>query len=99
MLSRDDECIIAQCTPSGNGALALLRLSGSSVRTLVEGMARLASGKKITEVPSHTIHYGSIDNDQGTALDHVMIIVMDAPRTFTGQDVIEITCHNNPFVI
>ena len=99
MLSRDDECIIAQCTPHGKGALALLRLSGSSVRALVDGMACLASKKKITEVPSHTIHYGSIINDQGVSLDQVMIIVMDGPRTFTGQDVIEITCHNNPFLI
>ncbi len=99
MLSRDEECIIAQCTPQGKGALALLRLSGSSVRALVDGIARLASKKKITEVSSHTIHYGSIVDDQGATLDQVMIIVMDGPRTFTGQDVIEITCHNNPFLI
>ncbi len=98
MLARTDECIIAQCTPQGPGALALLRLTGSSTRTLVQGMVRLASGKKVTEVPSHTIHYGSITNNQET-IDQVMIIVMDGPRTFTGQDTIEITCHNNPFLI
>ncbi len=99
MLSRDEECIIAQCTPQGKGALALLRLSGSSVRTLVDGMAQLASKQKISEVQSHTIHYGSILDDQGNTLDQVMLIVMDGPRTFTGQDTIEITCHNNPFLI
>jgi len=99
MLSRDEECIIAQCTPQGKGALALLRLSGSSVRILVDGMAQLASKKKISEVQSHTIHYGSILDDQGNTLDQVMLIVMDGPRTFTGQDTIEITCHNNPFLI
>ncbi len=99
MLSQDDVCIIAQCTPSGSGALALLRISGNSVRTLVDKMASLASSKKIIDVESHTIHYGSILDDQGQTLDQVMIIVMDGPRTFTGQDVIEITCHNNPFLI
>ena len=99
MLARSEECIIAQCTPQGPGALALLRLSGSSVRTIVSGMARLASGKKITEVPSHTIHYGYIVDNQGTTIDQVMFFIMDGPRSFTGQNTIEITCHNNPFLI
>ncbi len=99
MLSHDDECIVAQCTPQGTGALALLRISGTSVRTLVNDIVHLASQKYITEVPTHTIHYGSIIDDAGSLIDQVMVIVMDAPRTFTGQDVIEITCHNNPFLI
>jgi tRNA modification GTPase len=92
------ECIIAQCTPHGPGALALIRISGPSVRSLVEKMARLASKMKISEVPSHTIHYGSVGTD-GSPIDNVMFIVMDSPRTFTGENVIEITCHNNPLII
>ena len=99
MISRDEECIIAQCTPQGKGALALLRISGTSVRSLIDTMARLASSKKIEDVSSHTIHYGTIIDAQGQSIDHVMIIIMDGPRTFTGQDTIEITCHNNPFII
>lgn len=99
MLARTDECIIAQCTPQGPGALALLRLCGSSVRSLVTGMARLASRKKITEVPSHTIHYGTIVDEHGKTIDQVMFFIMDGPRTFTGQDTIEITCHNNQLLI
>lgn len=99
MVTRDEEIIIAQCTPQGKGALALIRLSGPQVRTLVGAFARLASGKKIEEVLSHTIHYGNIYDNNGTSIDHVMVIVMDSPKTFTGQDTIEITCHNNPFLI
>lgn len=99
MLSYDDDIIIAQCTPNGKGALALLRLSGNNVRSLVNNNARLASGKNILTVPTHTIHYGRILDDAGNTLDTVMVIVMDAPKTFTGDDVIEITCHNNPFLI
>jgi tRNA modification GTPase len=99
MLSHDDECIIAQCTPQGKGALALLRLSGASVRTRIQELIVLASGKKITQVPTHTIHYASLVDRQGILIDQVMVIVMDGPRTFTGQDVIEITCHNNPFIV
>ncbi len=99
MLAQSDECIIAQCTPEGPGALALIRISGSQARTLIKPMVRLASGKALTAVPSHTIHYGSILDKQQAVIDKVMVIVMDGPRTFTGQDTIEITCHNNPFLV
>ncbi len=99
MLPLDEDPIIACCTPSGPGAIALLRLSGTGVRSSINSFARLASGKTVLEVPTHTIHYGTLYDDDGSPIDQVMIIVMDAPRTFTGQDVIEITCHNNPFII
>lgn len=99
MLPLDEDPIIACCTPSGPGAIALLRLSGAGVRSSINSFARLASGKTVLEVPTHTIHYGTLYDDDGSPIDQVMIIVMDAPRTFTGQDVIEITCHNNPFII
>ncbi len=99
MLAHTEECIIAQCTPEGPGALALLRLCGSSARTIMDSMSRLASGKKVLQVPSHTIHYGAICDTTGATIDQVMIIVMDGPRTFTGQNTIEITCHNNRFII
>lgn len=99
MLTRDDETIIAQCTPAGSGALALLRLSGSNVRSIVANFSKLASGKAITDVPTHTVHYGHVIDAQGQSLDQVLFIVMDGPRTFTGQDTIEITTHNNPFLI
>jgi tRNA modification GTPase len=97
--TRDDETIIAQCTPRGNGALALLRLSGTDVRTIVTGFAYLPSRKKINELASHTIHYGQVIDKGGNHIDYVMFIIMDGPKTFTGQNTIEITCHNNPFII
>ena len=99
MLPLDDVPIIACCTPRGPGAIALLRISGIEVRACVDSFTRLASGKTVLDVPTHTIHYGTVFDDEKSPIDQVMIIVMDAPRTFTGQDVIEITCHNNPFVI
>jgi tRNA modification GTPase len=95
----DEATIIAQCTPSGSGALALLRLSGNDSLTIATNMSRLASAQAINEVLTHTVHYGWIIDHEGTTLDQVMIIVMHAPKTFTGQHVVEITCHNNPFVI
>lgn len=99
MLSHDDDCIIAQCTPQGKGALALLRISGKNARSVVDQCAHLSSKKSILSVTSHTVSHGWIIDASGQRIDEVMFIVMDGPRTFTGLDVIEITCHNNPFLI
>lgn len=95
----DDETIIAHCTPKGAGALALLRMSGANVCEIASAMSKLASKQSIRDVPSHTIHYGWVTNSSGERVDQVMFIVMHAPATFTGQDVVEITCHNNQFII
>lgn len=92
------DTIVAQCTPSGNGAIALLRISGPKARTILAECTRLSQGA-ISNVPSHTIHHGFIISKNNTILDEVLFLVMDAPRTFTGCDTIEITTHNNPFII
>ncbi len=97
--SKDQETIIAQCTPQGSGALALIRLSGDTALEIADRMCVLASGKKVADVITHTVHYGSVVEDSGAVIDRVMVIVMHAPKTFTGQHTIEITCHNNQFLI
>ncbi|TET34504.1 tRNA uridine-5-carboxymethylaminomethyl(34) synthesis GTPase MnmE [Candidatus Dependentiae bacterium] len=99
LLSRDEATIIAQCTPKGSGALALLRLSGINTLDIAGKMSTLASGKKLIDVPTHTIQYGSVVDQKGTAIDQVLFLVMHGPKTFTGQDTVEISCHNNPFII
>ena len=99
MLSHDDDIIIAQCTPQGKGAIALLRLSGKDVRNLVTACSQLPGSKNLQDVPSHTIHYGWIVDTNQTKIDEVLFLVMDGPKTFTGDNVIEITCHNNAFLI
>jgi len=98
-LAEHDQAIVALCTPQGAGAIALLRLSGSDVFSMVDQASALASGKKISEVATHTIHYGFVTDRNGSEIDQVLFLVMRAPKTFTGQDVVEITCHNNPFLI
>lgn len=99
MVGHDDDIIIAHSTPQGKGALALVRLSGKNVRSLLEKCAQLSSGKRFADLPSHTIHHGWVIDDTNAHVDEVMFIIMDGPKTFTGEDVIEITCHNNPFLI
>lgn len=99
LLSRDETTIIAQCTPKGSGALALLRLSGINALDIADKMSTLASGKKLIDVPTHTIQYGSVVDQKGAPIDQVLFLVMHGPKTFTGQDTVEISCHNNQFII
>jgi len=98
--ARDERPIIALCTPRGSGAIALLRLSGAGVFECAKSMVRLLSGKQLSSCTSHTIHHGFvIDPSCGDVIDEVLFLLMRAPKTFTGDDTLEITCHNNPFVI
>lgn len=99
MLNKDEESIIAQCTPSGSGAIALIRVSGANALDIISNIAKLPQDKKLTDIKSHTVNFGYIIDDQGNTIDQVMFIVMHGPRTFTGQDTVEITSHNNPFII
>ena len=95
----DDQSIIAQCTAHGKGALAIIRVSGLDAVQIASYISKLASGKKLDELPTHTIHYGEVVDRNGLSIDHVLFLLMRAPRSFTGQDTVEITCHNNPFII
>ncbi|MFC1845634.1 tRNA uridine-5-carboxymethylaminomethyl(34) synthesis GTPase MnmE [Candidatus Dependentiae bacterium] len=96
---QQEETIIAQCTPQGSGAIALLRLSGHDAVAIATNISKLASGKKLSELPSHTIHYGFVVDDEENHVDQVMFLLMHGPKTFTGENVVEITAHNNPFII
>lgn len=93
------DTIIAQCTPVGAGAIALLRLCGPAAIAIASRMVQLASSQALEQVPTHTIHYGTIITAHGTLIDKGMIIVMHAPKTFTGEHTVEITCHNNQGII
>lgn len=95
----EQQPIVALSSPQGAGAIGIIRLSGENIFTLVESATTLASGKKLSDQLSHTIHYGWIVDAQGNHIDQVLFLVMKAPKTFTGQDTLEITCHNNPFLI
>lgn len=94
----DDQPIVALCTPQGSGALALIRISGYGAIELVDNITKLSSKKKLINIASHTINHGYVI-DQENIIDEVLFFLMKAPRTFTGQDTVEISCHNNQFII
>lgn len=89
-----DDTIAAIATPLGEGALAVIRLSGKDALRIGDAMfvPRGKSSLRIAEAPTHTLQYGHIVLN-GTVVDEVLAAVMRAPRTFTREDVVEITCH------
>jgi len=94
-----NETIIAQCTPQGNGAIALLRISGNNAFFIANAISTLPQNKKLIDQATHTIHYGWVVDSDKNIIDQVLFLVMHAPHTFTGDDTVEITCHNNQFII
>lgn len=89
-----EDTIVAIATPSGEGGLAVVRLSGAAAFTLLDACFEPAgaSPKRLSEAPTHTLHYGRIMIG-GSPVDEVMVAVMKAPRSFTREDVAEVTCH------
>ena len=90
----DFDTIAAISTPMGEGAIAIVRLSGDQAVEIADKVFRGANKKQLAEVESHTIHYGKlIDPISEEIAEEVMVSVMRAPRTFTREDVVEINCH------
>jgi len=85
------DTIAAISTPMGEGAIAIVRLSGDEAIDIAN---RVFKGKNLKEVDSHTIHYGHIvDPDTNQVVEEVMLTLMRGPKTFTREHVIEINCH------
>src|SRR5690554_3536006 len=87
----ETDTIAAISTPIGEGAIAIVRLSGDDSLSIAN---KVFKGKNLLEVPSHTIHYGHIvDPRSNEKIEEVMVSVLKAPKTFTREDVVEINCH------
>ena len=89
-----DDTIVALATPPGIGAIAVIRLSGSKALQIID---ELFPSKKISEQSSHTTHVGLLV-DEGEKLDEVVISLYKLPRSYTGEDVVEISGHGSPYV-
>lgn len=90
------ETIAAISTGMTNSGIGIVRITGEDALTVAD---RIYRGKnRISDAQSHTIHYGHIVDD-GEILDEVLVMVMKAPRTFTGEDTVEINCHGGTFVV
>jgi tRNA modification GTPase len=88
-----DDTIAAIATPLGEGGIAIIRLSGPQSIAIAEASFRPAARfSKPSLAATHTLHYGRIVR-RGRVVDEALLSVMRGPRTFTGEDVVEITCH------
>lgn len=93
-LSGWDETIVALATAHGIGAIAVIRISGPAAFEIADA---LFPSKDLVQVKSHTLHVGFL-KDGAELLDEVVIAVFKGPKSYTGEDVIEISCHGSPFV-
>lgn len=90
----DFDTIAAISTPAGEGAIAIVRLSGEEAIQIADKVFKGIKGKRLSEAATHTIHYGHlIEPENGEIVEEVMVSVMKGPKTFTKEDVVEINCH------
>ena len=91
------DTIVALATPSGAGAIAIIRLSGAQAISLVSGVFVSISGKELQKQRTHTIHLGHIKEGDRT-IDEVLVSVFKNPQSYTGEDVVEISCHGSNYI-
>jgi tRNA modification GTPase len=90
-----DDTIVALATPSGIGAIGVIRLSGSKAFEIID---QLLPSKILSQQPSHTLHVGFI-KDGETVIDEVVASIYKNPRSYTGEDLVEISGHGSPYVL
>lgn len=91
------DTIIALASPSGVGAIAVIRLSGRDAINIADAQFKSVSGKKLIDQKTHTIHLGHIV-DGLRVLDEVLVSVFKNPHSYTGENVVEISCHGSPYI-
>ncbi len=92
-----NDTIVALATPSGAGAIAVIRISGQDAITLASNHFKSLYNKTLKNQKSHTILLGHIvDGDR--ALDQVLVSVFKAPNSYTGENIVEISCHGSPYI-
>lgn len=87
--------IAAIATPVGEGGIAVIRISGKNA---IEKASQCFKGKDLTTVDSHTVHFGKIINKKGNVVDEVLATVFHSPKSYTGEDTVEISCHGGVLV-
>lgn len=91
------ETIVALATPPGAGAVAMVRLSGKKSWELAQQVFQSVSGKQLMQQKTHTIHLGHLVY-QNRTIDQVLVSLFRGPNSYTGEDVVEISCHGSPYI-
>ena len=90
--------IIAKATGAGSSAISLFRLSGKDAIKIVNKCFQPKSEKKLADQKSHTVHLGTLHDKESSPLDEVLVSIFKAPHSYTGENVVEISCHGSNFI-
>ncbi|MEX0882312.1 MAG: tRNA uridine-5-carboxymethylaminomethyl(34) synthesis GTPase MnmE, partial [Cyclobacteriaceae bacterium] len=90
-----EDTIVALATPQGVGAIAVIRLSGKDAIAITNAVFK---GKNLENQPSHTIHFGTV-RDGEKIIDEVLVSLFIAPKSFTRENVVEISTHGSSFIV
>lgn len=91
------DSIVALATPSGAGAIAVIRISGQDAITIGNSVFKSIKNKDLTTQKTHTLHLGHI-MDASKTLDEVLVSIFKGPNSYTGENTIEISCHGSPYI-
>lgn len=90
------DTIVALATPPGVGAIGVIRLSGKAAIQIANSVFH---GKDLTQQASHTIHLGTVRTDQQQIIDEVLMSLFVAPKSYTKENVVEVSCHGSSYII
>ncbi|MDC8000279.1 tRNA uridine-5-carboxymethylaminomethyl(34) synthesis GTPase MnmE [Aequorivita todarodis] len=91
------DTIVAMATPAGAGAIAVIRLSGPDAIAIASSLFTSVSGKELAKQKTHTVHLGHI-KDGERVIDEVLATIFKDPNSYTGEDVVEISCHGSNYI-
>ncbi|HOO85838.1 MAG TPA: hypothetical protein PLS94_14800, partial [Prolixibacteraceae bacterium] len=95
----DQQTICAISTASGTGAIAMIRLSGNNALTIADSIFRsVKASKKLDQQKGGTFHFGTICDNNNEIVDEVIAAVFKAPHSFTGENMVEISCHGSSYI-
>ena len=93
----DNKTIAAISTAQGSGGIGVIRVSGPRAKEIADKIFISVSGKKIAESKGYTAQYGKI-SDNGEIVDEAIALVFNSPRSYTGEDVVELSCHGGMYI-
>ncbi len=92
-----NDAIVALATPSGAGAISIIRVSGQDAIQIGASVFKSIKNKDLTQQKTHTLHLGHII-DEGKTLDEVLVSIFKGPNSYTGENTIEISCHGSTYI-
>jgi tRNA modification GTPase len=90
--------IAAISTPNAVGGISVIRISGENSIEIAEKIFRSTSGKKVAEMNGYTCAHGIVVDRDGSQIDEVILSVFKSPKSYTGEDVVEISCHGGIYI-